>query len=343
MQGCEKEKSGKTANISETRKPEDRKDSNKSYRRLTRIKKKEFKRNKAALLATNLKNVSVFWKELKSLRGEKKSNASDKININVWYDHFKSILGHTANESVDESNVQEHDVSEETNHFLNQEISVDGVQKAVTNLKSGKACDLDHIHAEMLKVGGKDVTLFMTKLFSTIFDKGIYPSDWAKAIIVPTHKKGDIHLLDSYIGVSLHSIVTKSYTSILNTRLYNWLEKNDKICRNASWVFPRNYSTSDQIFNLYAIAQKCLNKKGQKLYVAFVDFKKAFDSMHHDKLLQAMQKLVVQGKFFASIKSMYDSLLSCVRANSEYSDFFRLSRWCPPGVCIKSYNFLPVH
>ena len=139
-------------------------DSNKSYRRLTRIKKKEFKRNKAALLATNLKNVSVFWKELKSLRGEKKSNASDKININVWYDHFKSILGHTANESVDESNVQEHDVSEETNHFLNQEISVDGVQKAVTNLKSGKACDLDHIHAEMLKVGGKDVILFMTKL-----------------------------------------------------------------------------------------------------------------------------------------------------------------------------------
>ena len=67
---------------------------------------------------------------------EKKSNASDKIDINVWYDHFKSILGHTANESVDESNVQEQDVSEEKTHFLNREISVDGVQKAVTNLWS---------------------------------------------------------------------------------------------------------------------------------------------------------------------------------------------------------------
>ena len=61
----------------------------KSYRRLTRIKKKEFKRNKAALLSTNLKNASVFWKELKSLGGEKKSNASDKIDIDVWYDHLK--------------------------------------------------------------------------------------------------------------------------------------------------------------------------------------------------------------------------------------------------------------
>ena len=69
----------------------------------------------------------------------------------------------------------------------------------------------------------------MTKLFNNFFDKGIYPSDWAKAIIVPIHKKGDIHLVDNYRGVSLLSIVSKCYTSILNTRLYNWLEENDKL------------------------------------------------------------------------------------------------------------------
>ena len=167
----------------------------------------------------------------------------------------------------------------------------------------------------------------LRKFRKTRKPEGIYPSDWAKAIIVPIHKKGDIHLADNYRGVSLLSIVSKCYTSILNTRLYNWLEENDKIVEMQAG-FRRNYSTTDQIFNLYAIAQKCLNKKGQKLYVAFVDFKKAFDSVHHDKLLQAMQKEGVQGKFFASIKSMYDSLLSCVRANGEYSDFFD----CPVGV-----------
>ena len=89
---AKRESKEKLRKFRKTRKPEDRKDyadSNKSYRRLTRIKKKEFKRNKAALLATNLKNASVFWKELKSLGGEKKSNASDKIDIDVWYDHLK--------------------------------------------------------------------------------------------------------------------------------------------------------------------------------------------------------------------------------------------------------------
>ena len=59
-----------------------------------------------------------------------------------------------------------------------------------------------------------------------------------------------------------------------------------------------------------------------------MDFKRAFDSVHHDKLLQAMQKEEVQENMFTSIKSMYDSLLSCVRANHEYSDLFD----CPVGV-----------
>ena len=113
----------------------------------------------------------------------------------------------------------------------------------------------------------------------------------------------------------------------MNTRLFTWLEENERIVETQAG-FHINYSTADQIFNLYAIAQKCLNKKGQKLYLAFVDFRKAFDSVRHDKLLQAVQQERVKGKVFASIKSMYDSLLSCARANNDYSDFFE----CPVGV-----------
>ena len=111
------------------------------------------------------------------IRDRKRSSVSDKINISEWYDHFKRILGHTFNETADQSNVQENDVAEETDHVLNQEITADEVQKAVTNLKPGKACGLHNVLAEMLKLGGQEVILFMTKPFNTIFDKGIYPSE----------------------------------------------------------------------------------------------------------------------------------------------------------------------
>ena len=60
----------------------------------------------------------MFWKELKSLGGEKRSSVSDKIDISEWSDHFKSILGHTFSETADRSNVQDDDVVEEADHFL---------------------------------------------------------------------------------------------------------------------------------------------------------------------------------------------------------------------------------
>ena len=75
--------------------------------------------------------------------------------------------------------------------------------------------------------------------------------------------------------------------------------------------FRKNYSIVDQIFTLYAIVQKCLRRKGQKLYVAFVDFRKAFDSVRHDKLLDCIRNQGVKGKFFGALRAMYNSLLSC--------------------------------
>jgi len=58
------------------------------------------------------------------------------------------------------------------------------------------------------------------------------------------------------------------------------------------------------------------------MYVDFVDFRKAFDSVRHCKLLETLQKDGVSGKFAGAIKAMYNSLLSCVRVKNEYTDFF---------------------
>ena len=76
--------------------------------------------------------------------------------------------------------------------------------------------------------------------------------------------------------------------------------------RNVKLISEKLFSV-DQIFNLYAIVQKCLRKKGQKLYVAFVDFRKAFDSVRHDKLLDCIRNQGIKGKFFGALRAMYNS------------------------------------
>ena len=57
-------------------------------------------------------------------------------------------------------------------------------------------------------------------------------------------------------------------------------EDNNKIAEEQAG-FRKNYSTVDHIFVLNAIVQKHLEKRGAKMYVAFVDFRKAFDSVRH--------------------------------------------------------------
>jgi hypothetical protein len=179
----------------------------------------------------------------------------------------------------------------------------------------------------MLKAGEVYLIDFLERLFNTIFDSGVYPDEWAKAIIVPIYKKGNPNRPDNYRGISIISAVCKCYTSILNRRLYNWLEVKKKIAENQAG-FRTGYSTADQIFNLYAVIQKYLCQSGKKLYVGFVDLKKAFDSVQHHLLIETIENEGINGKFLCAIKAMYSSLTSCVRSGNEFSEFFD----CPIGV-----------
>ena len=82
---------------------------------------------------------------------------------------------------------------------------------------------------------------------------------------------------DNHRGIVITSVVSKVYNHILNRRLTNWAEREDKVIEEQAG-FRSGYSTVDHIFTLYALVQKYL-MKNSKLYVAFVDFIKAFDSV----------------------------------------------------------------
>ena len=136
---------------------------------------------------------------------------------------------------------------------------------------------------------------FLTGLFSHVLSSGTFPDVWANCVIVPIHVKSDIHCADDCRGVSYLSVGSKCYTSVLYNRLYNCTEeceqkKKKKKKAELQAGFRKGYSTTDHIFTLYAMTQKYLSKKGGKLYVVFVDLRRAFDSVRYSKLLDVLQK-----------------------------------------------------
>jgi hypothetical protein len=65
----------------------------------------------------------------------------------------------------------------------------------------------------------------------------------------------------------------------------------------------------------------CLDEK-RKIYAAFVDYKKAFDTIDRSSLWLKLVQLGITGKIFSVVKNMYSQAKSCVRSNNQVSDLF---------------------
>ena len=72
------------------------------------------------------------------------------------------------------------------------------------------------------------------------------------------------------------------------------------------------------------------NRINQKLetFSAFLDLKKAFDSVQRDFLLYKLNNIGTDGKMYFSIKSLYENTKACVRVNQEFTSLFAM----PSGV-----------
>jgi len=71
------------------------------------------------------------------------------------------------------------------------------------------------------------------------------------------------------------------------------------------------------------------------MYVAFIDYKKAFDSVNRDVMWSVLAKHGVGRKMYAVLRSMYSNVQSCVKCQNGSSEYFSCARGLKQG-CILS-------
>ena len=131
-------------------------------------------------------------------------------------------------------------------------------------------------------------------LFNNITNSGYFPSQWTEGIIIPLHKKGAHDDSKNYRGITLISCRGKLFTSIINQRLITWSTANE-ISTDAKCGFKAGHSIIDAIFNLQNFIQKRVKNK-KRLYYAFIDLQRAFDSVYRNTLWYKLIKYGVDGK-----------------------------------------------
>ena len=85
--------------------------------------------------------------------------------------------------------------------------------------------------------------------------------------------------------------------------------------------FRKGYATIDHVFTLKTIIDIYLTRK-KRLYCAFVDFKKAFDTIWRVGLWSKLINLGLSGKILTVIQNIYINAKSCVTCNNNKSDSF---------------------
>ena len=227
---------------------------------------------------------------------------------------------------------------EEENIIEDIEIDRGLVYLLVNNIDTTKSSGIDRISSSCLK----DALLILNSHLCYIFEKslryGIFPNSWKIATVVPLYKGGNKEDVSNYRPISLLPIPGKILEKIVHSKLLQFFDENNTLCDQQNGFRP-NRSTMDSIVNLTNDIFTSINN-GDVTLAAFVDFKKAFDTVNHNILLEKLNYMGVRRQTLKWIKSYLDNRVQRTISNNIFSDLDTIKCGVPQGSILGPLFFL---
>lgn len=213
---------------------------------------------------------------------------------------------------------------------LLEPITIDELNKALKKLKNKKAAGPDDVAAELLKSLPEIAVKMLLDILEDIRrDPMLIPEDWKLAKIFLLHKSGNANLCSNYRPISITSVIYKVYMNIQTERLTKYVEDN-KLISEVQGGFRRKRSTMDKVAQLTSIFAARL-RKGQENHTIFVDFKKAYDSVPHEQLLDTLLRHGIPPQFVEGIRALYTGTKASVITVYGIDDPFQITRGVKQG------------
>ena len=180
------------------------------------------------------------------------------------------------------------------------------VQSAIKRLKGHTAAGDDGISAEEIKAAGEKGVDIIHKVCNQIWNSEVIPEDW---------RKNDKMDLANYRGISLLSLASKVFCTIIQTRIQ---KKTEETLSESKGGFRAGRSSVDQLFSLRQLAEK-FTEIGSPNYCCYIKYQKVFDTVWQEGLWKAMEHLGYPSKGYGcetwTLKKKDEQrlLVSCLR------------------------------
>lgn len=287
---------------------------NRYYKKLCRNKKIQFYRLAEEKISA-VRDSKSFWSLVKLFK-KQYFKISAQINPDVWSQHFsRSFQRNWAVQPI------AYAVPWKSEEALDGVIKMGELKDVLKRAKSNKAPGIDGIPAEFFVNAPVELLESVLIIFNNILEYATVPQNFRKAVIFPILKKGDPGEVSNYRGISFVTAFSKLFAGILLRRIENWVIKNNVLTEYQAG-FRKNYSTVDNIFNLYNIIKLKLMGSRNKVYAFFVDFRGAFDKIDRDLLWYKLYGVGFSNKIIRVIEELYKCTTAGVWCNGRVTDFF---------------------
>ena len=209
------------------------------------------------------------------------------------------------------------------------DINREALLKKLEKIKTNKAPGPDGMHPLVLNKVRDSIVDPLLIIFQTSVRTKCVPDAWKIAHISAIYKKDNKHVAGNYRPVSLTSIVCKLLESFIRDALVDYMKSNN-FFTNKQFGFLKGRSTVLQLLKVIDRWTEILDSGGW-VDAIYCDFRKAFDTVPHRRLLTVLEHYGVTDPVLSWVKSFLSDRKQKVIIGGKDSEWHAVISGIPQG------------
>lgn len=321
-------------------------------KKITDNLKKEYYQNKINSSMGDLKETWNIVKELCNLQTSKTPSIellsitnSPIASLNKVNEYFTSVGKELADKTLTKLQVDDKLLAQKAttwnspvNSFSFMPTDPFEIKTIIAELKNSKTTGRDAIPVFVIKKFSSILCAPIAHICNLSISKGVFPSLFKQATIIPVYKAGDKATPSNYRPISLLPCLSKILEKVVNKRLTKFLETKGLLA-STQFGFRQSKSTGDAVLNLTSLLTTYLDQ-GDKCIGVFLDLKKAFDTVSIPILIARLSNAGIRGIALNWFKDYLTNRSHCVKVENVTSSEALCSYGVPQGSTLGPSLFL---